>query len=126
GPLDALALTAEDLDYVLAAGNAVFDRELRADDVVGAWAGVRPLLRTADAGEGDILSDMSRRHTLLEGPAGIVTITGGKLTTYRRMAKDVVDVLVDRDGRRARCRTDDVALGSRQDFGDLVATTESA
>src|SRR5205085_2071020 len=123
GPLDALALTAEDLDYVLAAGNAVFNQRLTADDVVSAWVGVRPLLREGEASEGDILSDMSRRHTLLDGPAGMVTITGGKLTTYRRMAKDVVDLLVDRDGRRARCRTDEIALGSTQPFRNLLATT---
>src|SRR5436190_19030434 len=128
GPLDALSLTAEDLDYVLAAGNAVFDRSLTADDVVGAWAGVRPLLRSGDGSteEGDILSDMSRRHTLLDGPGRLVTITGGKLTTYRRMAKDVVDLLVERDSRRARCRTDDIPLGSSRPFVELAATTESA
>jgi glycerol-3-phosphate dehydrogenase len=126
GPLNALALTAEDLDYVLAAGNAVFNNGLGADDVVSAWVGVRPLLREGEATEGDILSDMSRRHTLLDGPAGVVTITGGKLTTYRRMAKDVVDLLVDRDGRRARCRTDGIALGSSQPFRNLLATTEAS
>jgi glycerol-3-phosphate dehydrogenase len=122
GPLDALHLTAEDLDYVLAAGNAVFERGLTADDVVAAWVGVRPLLREGEADEGDT----SRRHTLLDGPAGLVTITGGKLTTYRRMAKDVVDLLVDRDGKRARCRTDEIPLGSTQPFPRLLETIESA
>jgi glycerol-3-phosphate dehydrogenase len=63
---------------------------------------------------------------LLDGPAGMVTITGGKLTTYRRMAKDVVDLLVDRDRRRARCRTDEIALGSTQPFDRLLHTIESA
>src|SRR5436190_4641664 len=125
GPLDALTLTAEDLDYVLAAGNAVFDRGLTPDDVISAWAGVRPLLRDGEQDEGATLSDMSRRHTLLDGPAGLVTITGGKLTTYRRMAKDVVDLLVDRDGRRARCRTDEIPLGSTQPFPRLLETIES-
>jgi glycerol-3-phosphate dehydrogenase len=126
GPLDALALTAEDLDYVLAAGNAVFRRNLTADDVLSAWVGVRPLLREGEQDEGATLSDMSRRHTLLDGPAGLVTITGGKLTTYRRMAKDVVDLLVDRDGKRARCRTDEIPLGSTQPFRRLLETIESA
>jgi glycerol-3-phosphate dehydrogenase len=129
GPLDALQLTAEDLDYVLAAGNAVFNRELTADDVISAWVGVRPLLRDGEDADqpGDAtMSDMSRRHILLDGPAGLVTITGGKLTTYRRMAKDVVDLLVDRDGRRARCRTDEIPLGSTQEFRRLLETIESA
>jgi glycerol-3-phosphate dehydrogenase len=129
GPLDALALTEEDLEYVLAAGNAVFERGLTPDDVVGAWVGVRPLLRAGEAdgvGAGEVLSDMSRRHTLLDGPARLVTITGGKLTTYRRMAKDVVDLLVERDDRKARCRTDEISLGSRQPFAHLLTTTEEA
>jgi glycerol-3-phosphate dehydrogenase len=126
GPLDALSLTEEDLDYVLASGNAVFGRGLTPDDVVGAWVGVRPLLREGETDEGATLSDMSRRHTLLDGPAGVVTITGGKLTTYRRMAKDVVDLLVERDKRRARCRTDEIPLGSTQPFPRLLETIESA
>jgi glycerol-3-phosphate dehydrogenase len=126
GPLDALSLSESDLDYVLAAGNAVFDRSLTPDDIVGAWAGVRPLLRGEGAEAGDILSDMSRRHTLLDGPARLITITGGKLTTYRRMAKDVVDVIVARDDRKARCRTDEIALGSAQPFAQLLSTIEDA
>jgi glycerol-3-phosphate dehydrogenase len=126
GALDELHLTAEDLDYVLAAGNAVFNRNLTANDVISAWVGVRPLLRDGEQDDGATLSDMSRRHTLLDGPAGLVTITGGKLTTYRRMAKDVVDLLVDRDDRRARCRTDEIPLGSTQEFRRLLETIESA
>jgi len=94
--------------------------------VISAWVGVRPLLRDGEQDEGATLSDMSRRHTLLDGPADLVTITGGKLTTYRRMAKDVVDLLVDRDGRRARCRTDEIPLGSTQEFRRLLETIESA
>lgn len=108
GGLDELSLTAEDLDYVLAAGNAVFRRALSADDVLGAWAGVRPLLRQTNGS--DKMSDISRRHTLVEGAGGLLTITGGKLTTYRRMAKDVVDRIVERDERKARCRTDEIPL----------------
>lgn len=107
GSLEALSLTAQDLDYVLAAGNAVFRRGLTADDVLGAWAGVRPLIREPSATS---MSDVSRRHTMVEGRGGLLTITGGKLTTYRRMAKDVVDRIIERDGRRARCRTDEIAL----------------
>ncbi len=122
GALDELSITEADLDYVLAAGNAVFDRGLTADDVAGGWAGVRPLLRGAVAsGDKDeagsssadpaTMSDVSRRHVLLDGEHGLLTITGGKLTTYRRMARDVVDRIVDRDGRRARSRTDEIPLG---------------
>jgi glycerol-3-phosphate dehydrogenase len=107
GALDALSLTGDDLDYVLSAGNAVFKQGLTAEDVLGAWAGVRPLIRQPGSAA---MSDISRRHSLVEGSGGLLTITGGKLTTYRRMAKDVVDRIVERDGRKARCRTDEIPL----------------
>ncbi|HEY5335893.1 MAG TPA: glycerol-3-phosphate dehydrogenase/oxidase [Mycobacteriales bacterium] len=107
GPLDQISVDGDDLAYVLRAGNDVFDMNLSEDDVLGAWAGARPLLR----GEGDSMSDLSRRHTLIASPGGLVTITGGKLTTYRRMAAEVVDLLVARDGKSAPCRTDDIPLG---------------
>ncbi|MCU1674995.1 MAG: glycerol-3-phosphate dehydrogenase/oxidase [Frankiales bacterium] len=123
GSLDELSLTAADLEYVLAAGNAVFHRDLRADDVLGAWAGVRPLIKENAGGS---MSDISRRHTLVEGSGGLLTITGGKLTTYRRMAKDVVDRIVDRDGRRARCRTDEISLTGTRSYGELLAETSAA
>src|SRR3954462_15377820 len=123
GSLEDLALTAADLEYVLAAGNAVFHRDLRSDDVLGAWAGVRPLIREAGTSS---MSDISRRHTLVEGSGGLLTITGGKLTTYRRMAKDVVDRVIDRDGRKARCRTDEISLTGTRPYADLVAETSAA
>jgi len=117
GALDGLSLTAADLEYVLAAGNAVFRAGLGADDVLGAWAGVRPLIRTPGS---SAMSDLSRRHTLVEGAGGLLTITGGKLTTYRRMAKDVVDRVVERDGRRARCRTDEIGLSGSRPLPELL------
>lgn len=120
GALDGLSLTQDDLDYVLAAGNAVFKKGLTEDDVLGAWAGVRPLIRQPGSGS---MSDISRRHTLVEGTGGLLTITGGKLTTYRRMAKDVVDRIVAKDDRRARCRTDEIPLSGTRPFADLVAET---
>jgi glycerol-3-phosphate dehydrogenase len=123
GSLEALSLTAADLEYVLAAGNAVFHRELRPDDVLGAWAGVRPLIKNQGSSS---MSDISRRHSLVEGSGGLLTITGGKLTTYRRMAKDVVDRIVARDGRRARCRTDEIQLTGRRPYAALVAEITAA
>ena len=117
GSLDELDLTGQDLDYVLAAGNAVFRSGLTAHDVLGAWAGVRPLLRQPGTGS---MSDISRRHTLVEGSGGLLTITGGKLTTYRRMAKDVVDRIVARDGRRAPCRTARIRLSGTRPVEDLI------
>jgi glycerol-3-phosphate dehydrogenase len=107
GALEDLSLTGADLEYVLAAGNDVFRRGLTAEDVLGAWAGARPLIRDPASAA---MKDVSRRHTLIEGSGGLLTITGGKLTTYRRMARDVVDRIVERDGRKARCRTDQIPL----------------
>ena len=123
GALEDLSLTGADLEYVLAAGNDVFGRGLTADDVLGAWAGVRPLIRDAQSAS---MKDVSRRHTLVEGSAGLLTITGGKLTTYRRMAKDVVDRVVERDGRRARCRTDEIPLGSTRPVAQVRAEVLAA
>jgi glycerol-3-phosphate dehydrogenase len=123
GPLDVVAIEEEDVGYILDACNALFPAGVSADDVVGAWAGCRPLLRGA-AAEGT--GDLSRRHALSEGPAGLLTITGGKLTTYRRMARDVVDRIVDRDGKRARCRTDEISLGCVRPFESVVEETVEA
>ena len=120
GELDGLSLTQEDLDYVLASGNAVFKRDLVPDDVLGCWAGVRPLIKESDTAK---MSDISRRHTLVEGTGGLLTITGGKLTTYRRMAKDVVDRIVERDGTKAKCRTDEISLSGNRPLPELLAET---
>ena len=123
GALEDLSLTAADLEYVLAAGNDVFRHDLTAEDVLGAWAGVRPLIRDRASAS---MKDVSRRHTLVEGEGGLLTITGGKLTTYRRMAKDVVDRIVEKDGRRARCRTDEIALSGAQPLDQLSTEIRSA
>ena len=122
GPLDEVSVEEADVEYVLAAANALFAAPLAESDVVGAWAGCRPLLR----GSSDAMSDLSRRHALSEGPTGLLTITGGKLTTYRRMAKDVVDRIVERDGKRARCRTDEIALGCARPYDDVLAEVTGA
>jgi glycerol-3-phosphate dehydrogenase len=76
---------------------------LTPDDVIATWAGLRPLLATA---ESEKTTDLSRRHGIRVSGAGVVTITGGKLTTYRAMARDTIDQ-VDQvlDGRHRRCRT---------------------
>jgi glycerol-3-phosphate dehydrogenase len=98
----------EDLEYLLDAVNAFFGLELGPTDLTGAFAGVRPLISTGDPRKS---VDISRRAELYETSSGLLTITGGKLTTYRRMAKQVVDRMVDREGREAPCRTADIPLG---------------
>jgi glycerol-3-phosphate dehydrogenase len=88
GPLDDPPCTPADVDYLLAALNGVTEDKLTASDVVGTWAGLRPLLRS---GRSTRTADLSRRHSVQVAPSGVVTVTGGKLTTYRRMAADAVD-----------------------------------
>src|SRR5262249_28269632 len=66
--------------------------------------------------------DVARKAALHESPNGLITITGGKLTTWRRMAKCAVDLLVSREGRRAACRTHKITLGELQDPRELPRT----
>src|SRR4051794_38019347 len=99
GPLDDPQCTAEDVDYVLRAVNTFVSEPLSASDVVGTWAGLRPLVAGASS---DRTADLSRRHSVTTSPSGMVTIAGGKLTTYRRMAADTVDEVGRVLGRRLR------------------------
>jgi glycerol-3-phosphate dehydrogenase len=88
GPLDDPACTAADVAYLLGALNGIVREPLGPDDVTGTWAGLRPLLKGARR---ERTADLSRRHAVRVSPSGVVTVTGGKLTTYRRMAADAVD-----------------------------------
>ena len=106
----------DDIEYLLDAANAFFGTELGRDDLTGAYAGVRPLISTGDPRKS---VDISRKAELYETSSGMLTITGGKLTTWRRMAKQVVDRMVEREGREAPCRTDDIPLGMPADDDDL-------
>ncbi|HEX8345194.1 MAG TPA: glycerol-3-phosphate dehydrogenase/oxidase [Actinoplanes sp.] len=86
---DPVATDAE-VRYLLDNTNRYLRRPVRREDVVGVYAGLRPLLRPV-AGHGEATSALSRDHAVLPGPPGMVTIVGGKYTTYRRMAADAVD-----------------------------------
>ena len=88
--------------FLLDTINRVLERPLRPDDVVGRFAGLRPLVRGRADGE---TADVSRRHLLVDEPGRPVTIAGGKLTTYRQMAEDAVDAVCRRAGIAADCRT---------------------
>jgi len=100
---DAVRVTAEDVTYLLRSANAAFpDAHLAPNDVVSVWAGLRPLLRPPQDDQA-APSQVSREHRVVESPQGLITIAGGKLTTYRLMARDVVDRVAARlhelDGR---------------------------
>jgi glycerol-3-phosphate dehydrogenase len=108
GPLDHVRPSSEDIDYLLEAVNAFFGTSLGPANLAGAFAGVRPLISTGDSKKS---VDISRKAELYETSSGMITITGGKLTTWRRMAKLTVDRLVERDARDAPCHTHEIPLG---------------
>jgi len=91
-----------DVSFLLETANRALGESLQPSDVVGSFAGYRPLL----AGSSGASADLSRRHAVHEGDSGMLSLVGGKLTTYRRMAEDAVDALVSRPGvDAAPCRT---------------------
>ncbi|MFC4063202.1 glycerol-3-phosphate dehydrogenase/oxidase [Planomonospora corallina] len=97
GPLpDVPQAPEEDVALLLELLNSVLETALRREDVAGAFAGLRPLLAA-----GGHTADLSRRHALLTSPNGVITVVGGKLTTYRRMAQDAVDLAVRSRGLAA-------------------------
>ncbi|TFD81007.1 glycerol-3-phosphate dehydrogenase/oxidase [Cryobacterium fucosi] len=101
------AATAADIDYLLEHVNAVVRVPLTREDVEGVYAGLRPLL----AGESESTSKLSREHLVGHSVPGLVVIAGGKWTTYRVMAKDAIDAVVDAlDGRIPASTTDDIPL----------------
>lgn len=115
GAVDSLAEPtppADDIEWILGVLSTALARPITPDQAIGAFAGVRPLVECVEGTSADI----SRRH-LVRQQDSLVTVTGGKLTTYRRMAEDAVDMISD-----APCRTRDVALigaGPRPDRPDV-------
>ena len=116
GDIDAVPPSSGDVSYLLDAVNAYLELELEPGDITGAFAGVRPLISTGDPKRS---VDISRKAELYETSSGMLTITGGKLTTWRRMAEDTVDRIVQREGRVAESRTDDIPLGMPARSADL-------
>ena len=114
--LDHVRPADSDIEYLLDATNAFFGKSLTPADLSGAFAGVRPLISTGDPKKS---VDISRKAELYETSSGMITITGGKLTTWRRMAKMTVDRIVERDDRDAPCRTHEIPLGQSVAAADL-------
>lgn len=100
--------TDDEIDALLSTMNTVLARPLGREDVLATFAGLRPLLAAGDPGDDGETSDLSRRHAILESSSGLLSVVGGKLTTYRRMAEDAVDEVIRRDpsfpARPARTR----------------------
>ncbi len=96
GDLDHPIATQEDIAYLLHHLNRYLSVHLTEDNIISVYAGYRPLLRSRSKEHST--AKLSRTHAVLQSPSGLVSIVGGKLTTYRRMAQDTVDVLSRRDG----------------------------
>ncbi|MGC1207173.1 MAG: glycerol-3-phosphate dehydrogenase/oxidase [Ornithinimicrobium sp.] len=101
--------TSADIDYVLEHANAVLTTTLTRDDIVGWYAGLRPLLQPGTK-EGTGSSKVSREHTVASPVPGLTVIGGGKLTTYRVMAKDAVDFALGDQAKDLVCITDEIPL----------------
>ncbi len=106
GEADTPVATSGEAAYLLDHLNRYLTRAFRPQDVIAAYAGLRPLVRRGEARS----AALARSHTVVDHHNGLVSIIGGKLTTYRQMAEDTVDVLVRRDGRGEPCRTRTLVL----------------
>ncbi|MDN6399769.1 MAG: glycerol-3-phosphate dehydrogenase, partial [Brachybacterium sp.] len=93
-PRDVSA-TREDIEYVIEHANAVLKEDLGREDVIGVYSGLRPLLQPVQKdGKGGTSTKVSREHTVMEVEPGLTVIAGGKFTTYRVMAEDVIDFAI--------------------------------
>ncbi|WP_018133537.1 glycerol-3-phosphate dehydrogenase/oxidase [Effusibacillus pohliae] len=120
GSLEKPRVTKEDVDYLLVAVNQMFPSvHLQPEDIVSSWAGLRPLIHE----DGKSPSELSRRDEIFHSPSGLITIAGGKLTGFRKMAERVVDLVAKRltelEGRQfPDCFTDRIVL-SGGDFSGV-------
>ena len=122
GSIDDPACTHDDVRYLLDAMNKSLSSPLRESDVVGTWAGLRPLLAKAGSAR---TADLSRRHAVARSASGMITVTGGKLTTYRSMAADAVDAVRSELGRGGSSRTKHLPLLGGRDFQAAAAVEPS-
>jgi glycerol-3-phosphate dehydrogenase len=122
GSKDEVYASSEDVDYLLNAVNQNFDREqLKREHVESSWAGLRPLIHE----DGKSTSELSRKDEIFISDTGLISIAGGKLTGYRKMAERVVDMLIENrfQNREFRpCTTDKIVLGESdfKNYKDVV------
>ncbi len=108
--IDRVTTTMEDAKYLIEAVNDSFPGvKLILSDVESSWAGLRPLIHE----EGKSASELSRKDEIFESPSGLISIAGGKLTGYRKMAERVVDMVIKRSFNNSDlkpCYTDSISL----------------
>jgi glycerol-3-phosphate dehydrogenase len=107
GPVDRPAASGHEVDTILGTLNEAFTLGLTRDDVVGTYAGLRPLVAPVDAAS---TVRLSREHKVTTAEPGIVRVSGGKYTTYRVMARDAVDAVLGQEARRRPSGTDELPL----------------
>ena len=107
GSLDDPQCSKDDIDYVLKALNASITTGVTEADITGVWAGLRPLVKSASSGR---TADLSRRHRVNHSTSNVITVTGGKLTTYREMAEDTVDAVCEVLGTHLKSTTKNLPL----------------
>ncbi len=108
GDLDHPTATRDEIAYLLDHLNRYLSVNLTTDDIISVYAGYRPLVKPRNVGKSS--AKLSRSHSVLQSPSGLVSIVGGKLTTYRRMAQDTVDVLSKRDNTKPLHPTTSIPL----------------
>lgn len=109
--------TAQDIDYILDHANAILDKPLTRDDIISTYAGLRPLLQPGVKGDESTQSTkVSREHTVAEVVPGMSAIAGGKLTTYRIMARDAVDFALGATAGARPSITEDIPLVGAQGY----------
>ncbi|GCF09096.1 glycerol-3-phosphate dehydrogenase/oxidase [Dictyobacter arantiisoli] len=108
GDLNHPTATQEDIAYLLKYLNRYLSVHLTEDNIISTYAGYRPLVKTRQKNAST--AKLSRTHAVVESPTGLITITGGKLTTYRRMAQDTLDVINRRDGVKPTHPTQNLPL----------------
>ena len=129
GPIDDPQCNEDDVEYLLRALNGSITETVTTDDILGTWAGLRPLV--ADPEASGRTADLSRRHKVRRSDSGVVTITGGKLTTYREMAADTIDEVLshvlgaDRVTKlRRRSKTKHLKLQGANGYEELMEAAD--
>jgi len=127
GSPDNPQCTKDDIDYVLRALNASITNEVTHKDVLAVWAGLRPLVKP-DENEsiGERTADLSRRHRVSTSASGVITVTGGKLTTYREMSEDTIDAVISQlhlSPKKYRCQTKSLSLHGARGYKESKSRT---
>ena len=127
GGVDESQCSTDDIDYVLTALNSAINTNITRDDITAVWSGLRPLVRNTDGttAKGKT-SDLSRKHQVRISDAGMISITGGKLTTYRKMAEHAVDAACKQLDSKPRCRTKRLAFVGARGFRQSMLIGKNA